>query len=105
MDPVVDFNLDSLKSSGDDEKADTVDSSITSFRLDSEKDFEHRTLVPHRDIEIHAIQTPTYEKNVETNCNAKPELHIPSASLATMESLEYSIVEGSNFFDRKILLK
>ena len=55
MDPVVDFNLDSLKSSGDDEKADTVDSSITSFRLDSEKDFEHRTLVPHRDIEIHAM--------------------------------------------------
>ena len=76
MDPVVDFNLDSLKSSGDDEKADTVNSSIISFRLDSEKDFEHRTLVPHRDIEIHAIQTPTYEKNVETNNCFQPEENI-----------------------------
>ena len=98
MDPVVDFNLDSLKSNEDDEKADTVDSSITSFRLDSEKEFEHKTLIPHRDIEIHAIQTPTPEKNAETNCNTKPDFQIPSASLATMESLEYSSVEGSTFF-------
>ena len=94
MDPVVDFNLDSLKSDETGDNADTVDSSITSFRLDSDKEFEHKTLIPHRDIEIHAVQTPTPDTNIETECHEKTQFQIPSTSLATMESLEYSYMEG-----------
>ena len=85
MDPVVDFNLDSLKSDESGNKDETADSSINCCNLESDKDFEIRTLIPNRDLEIHAVQTPTPEE---------PKFRIPSSSLATMESLEYSNTEG-----------
>ena len=52
MDPVVDFNLDSLKSDEDGGQGDTAENSITYPPLDHDKDFELHTLVANRDIEV-----------------------------------------------------
>ena len=98
MDPVVDFNLDSLKSDEDGGHGDTAENSMTYPPLDHDKDFELHTLVPNRDIEIHAVQTPTPDKTIDTNVDEETRFPIPSTSLATMESLEYSIVEGNIIF-------
>ena len=95
MDPVVDFDLDSYsddedKKGGVSNTRDTIDKCVQ----DNPKDFEFHTLIPNRDIEIHAVQTPTPRQD-NTEVTSYTIEKIPSSSLATMESLDYFRVEGS----------
>ena len=99
MDPVVDFDLNSVSSDEDENKGNLVaNDTAHPSQHDEEKDFELHTLIPNRDIEIHAAQTPTpSHEDILVTQNTK--YVIPSSSLATMESLEYFKAEGTlNFY-------